>query len=682
MQTRAFNVIGAAFFIAPYLSDIGHAQTTDGVIASYQPDIFAQYAPRTALEMLQRTPGFSLQERDPDERGLGQAETNVLINGQRIASKSDSIADVLNRIPARNVTLIEVLNGASLDIPGLSGQVANVIAKTGGLSGTFEYSVRAREGNRPAFTEASVSIAGRTAGFDWNISLENEADRRASNGPEFVFDGSNALVATREEKFAAVGEEPSIAAGLGWQSEGGHVLNLNGTVLLEEILFRETSALDSLQGEENVFRIFDRSDDPLNIELSGDYAFPLGPGNLKVIFLETQTEGPFVSSLDVTSLETGEPRPGSIFENELEESESIIRGEYGWQSRSTHDWQLSFERAFNTLESQAKLSTRLGPDLTLQSEDFTQVEETRFEAFITHGRKLTDRLDLQLSLGAEQSTIEQSFPVEQSREFTRPKGQMSLTYALRDSLSLTAGLERDVGQLDFFDFVSEPDLNEGVDSAGNSDIVPQQSWRLSMGLEGAFTDWLQGSIELTGEDIEDFVDQILFDNGTEGPGNIDTASFYSLELYLDADLKRFGWRGAELLTLLDLYHSEVEDPVTGKPRYFSNEQLLEAEVSLRHDIPDTDWTWGMSYESSRESPSYAIRQTNKGRFSDTVIAFVEHKNILGMTGRLTWRNILGRKINFDRSVFEDSRASGVLSAFESRRRRFASGIEIQIRSDF
>src|SRR5687768_1409311 len=49
---------------------------------------FARFAPRNALDMLNRVPGFSIQRQDQDQddgegRGLGQAGTNVLINSQR-----------------------------------------------------------------------------------------------------------------------------------------------------------------------------------------------------------------------------------------------------------------------------------------------------------------------------------------------------------------------------------------------------------------------------------------------------------------------------------------------------------------------------------------------------------------------------------------------------------------------
>ncbi len=102
----------------------------------FEPAYFTQYAPRTALDMVGRIPGFQLEESD-DKRGLGQGGANVLINGERISGKTDP-RDQLSRITAPNVVRIEIVDGTSLDIPGLSGQVANVFTKSTGITGPSE----------------------------------------------------------------------------------------------------------------------------------------------------------------------------------------------------------------------------------------------------------------------------------------------------------------------------------------------------------------------------------------------------------------------------------------------------------------------------------------------------------------------------------------------------------------
>jgi hypothetical protein len=75
---------------------------------------FERFAPRNALDMLNRVPGFSIQRPDDDQdRGLGQANTNVLINGRRLSSKSQDIFDQLQRITVDNVEVPVPAGGVS-----------------------------------------------------------------------------------------------------------------------------------------------------------------------------------------------------------------------------------------------------------------------------------------------------------------------------------------------------------------------------------------------------------------------------------------------------------------------------------------------------------------------------------------------------------------------------------------
>jgi outer membrane cobalamin receptor len=87
-----------------------------------------RYSPNNAYDMLVKVPGFVIKQED-SERGMGQATGNVLLNGQRMSGKSTDVLGQLGKIPAANVVRIEIVDGAKLDIPGLSGQVANVVTK-------------------------------------------------------------------------------------------------------------------------------------------------------------------------------------------------------------------------------------------------------------------------------------------------------------------------------------------------------------------------------------------------------------------------------------------------------------------------------------------------------------------------------------------------------------------------
>jgi hypothetical protein len=76
-----------------------------------------------------------------------------------VATKSESLFDVLQRIPAARVQRIEIVDGATLGIPRLSGQVANVItagARSAGASNGAAW--RGRITPRPAYAGGEVSV--------------------------------------------------------------------------------------------------------------------------------------------------------------------------------------------------------------------------------------------------------------------------------------------------------------------------------------------------------------------------------------------------------------------------------------------------------------------------------------------------------------------------------------------
>src|SRR5512139_1156814 len=77
------------------------AAATDSRTTGYDADFFAPSAPQTALDIARLVPGFNLDLGDVEVRGFAQAAGNVVINGSRPSSKSESLSSVLRNIPAR-----------------------------------------------------------------------------------------------------------------------------------------------------------------------------------------------------------------------------------------------------------------------------------------------------------------------------------------------------------------------------------------------------------------------------------------------------------------------------------------------------------------------------------------------------------------------------------------------------
>src|SRR6185312_1122105 len=106
------------------------ARSAESSVLSYEPNFFADSRPSTALDMIGRLPGFTLDNGNPDNnndvtRGFAGTAGNVLINGRRPTTKTDSLSQILRRLPADDVERIDVIRGGA---PGIDMQGRTVVA--------------------------------------------------------------------------------------------------------------------------------------------------------------------------------------------------------------------------------------------------------------------------------------------------------------------------------------------------------------------------------------------------------------------------------------------------------------------------------------------------------------------------------------------------------------------------
>ena len=97
-------------------------------------------------------------------------------------------------------------------------------------------------------------------------------------------------------------------------------------------------------------------------------------------------------------------------------------------------------------------------------------------------------------------------------------------------------------------------------------------------------------------------------------------------------------------------------PLTGVRRAFNEEMVRNIDVNFRHDIPGSDWAWGVDLSQYRESVEFRLDQRFRslnapGNFG----AFVEHKNVLGLTVRAGVDNLLDINEGFTRTFFDGRR---------------------------
>ncbi|MEL6414386.1 MAG: TonB-dependent receptor, partial [Pseudomonadota bacterium] len=520
-------------------------------------------------------------------------------------------------------------------------------------------------------------------------------NRGASAGREDIFEnftnGVGELVRYREEEFTFIADFVNFNGSLNWKPANGHIANLNAEYNLWEPDRRETTSEFSPDGTLLGQSVFQFKENEWNSEVSGDYELDLGPGRFKLIGLQRNEHSPtrakfFGANLDGTNL------ANQIADSTTDESESILRGEYNLTGANNSDWQFSLEGAFNSLENeQQRFRGDTFDSVTeVPANPAVRVEEKRAEAFITHGRQLTKDLRLQASLGAEQSEImSESLDASQTRTFTRPKGSASLAWTVNDKTSVNASIERQVGQLNFFDFVSNVDLNRGDDNTGNVDIVPDQRWRVGIEVERDFGSWGAVTAEVFGEQIEDLIDLVpIFDQGTppqpigEGPGNIEDASRFGFEIDGTIKFDNLGWNGAQLEYEVFAQDTFLDDPLTGETRDFNESTIYFYEFNFRHDIPRTDWAWGVNYEKFEEAP---IFRRDARRFfiqpQGFAWAFLEHKDIFGMTGTVFYGNLLDSDDDFQRIQYSPDR-NGEIVQIEDRSRNFGGILTLRLQGSF
>ena len=611
------------------------AQDAEPEMTVFLPEDFTQFAPINARDMVQRIPGFRLSNsRGQDEsRGLGQATENVLINGQRISSKSSSAADVLSRIPASTVERIELLEGASLDIPGLSGLVVNVIAEADGVSGTWTHRSRIIDGQYPIFGGGEVSAAGDRGNLGWTFNVNLLPRGSAGNGEEIIVDPDGNVLESRDLRQKNWFPDLEGSVGLRWTPPSGLIANLNAEISNEKSERRE-DANRFPAGEPALRQQILNIDESEGGEIGGDVEFDLLTGRLKLIGVYGTFESPFTSKRQRTDV-FDNALENSFFRQVTDESELILRGEYNWAGFGG-SWDASFETAENTLDSTSTLlASQFGAALEPVDigEASVSVEESRQEAFLTYSRAFADAVQVQLSVGTEVSELSSSGAAGQTRTFTRPKGGVTLSWAYSAAATLNARINRTVGQLDFFDFVSQLDLTDGENQVGNSDIVPEQSWRAEIELEQQFGAWGAGNVLVFAEALEDIVDQVPIGDG-EGPGNIDTGSRFGVQFEGTVNFDPLGLEGAQIVYSATLQDSEIDDPLTGETRSFNGEDLLLVDLEWRHDIAGTDFAWGGQFSPGLEADSFRVDVVRRERdLGGRLRVFVEHKDLWGLTGR-------------------------------------------------
>lgn len=557
---------------------------SDQAVLVFTPDFFTDARPNTALDMVNRVPGFSVNDGDRT-RGFEGAVGNVLINGSRPASKNDTGSNVLARTLASQVERIELIRGGA---PGIEMQgysvVANVVLKnTVSREHIATFNANLFEGGQNLYG-GSYQFTERRGDRTWGVTLTDGISMSDSNGA-----GPLRRVGPDGELLRA---EDFYNDGYG----GGNAIrgNYAGPLMGGKIDLTARYGVNdwhgvSRQTAPDVLRLTLEDRDSKSGEFGLVFSRPLS----RRLKLETRFIHEFedFDSLGVQrNRENGVEADEHRFVATGDSSETILRGLLRFERSATMEFEGGGEVAYNMLEVDQDYLIG-GVPQPVQSAS-VKVEETRGELFGKATWRLNPQWTFEGGLRLESSTIRQSGDAEQEKSFFYAKPRLLTTWTPTAKAQARLRFERVVGQLDFGDFAASAELANDNVLGGNVNLQPEQRWVSELILEQRF--WGDGivSLGLRHDEIRDVIDMIPLEGGYAAVGNIGDGVLDQLALTLTVPTDRLGVSGGKFGFKNTWNHTEVADPTTGQTRPISGIRPTQATLSFQQDVSSWKLQWG------------------------------------------------------------------------------------------
>lgn len=603
----------------------------DEATVTYPASYFAEYAPVSAKDMLDRIPGVgSTTGGGPSSIGgfrggggggggrgfgSGSGSSEVLINGKRTAGKNNQTSGVLSRITAEQVDYIQIIRGTSgeLDVRG-SGQVINVVLFEELDNSSISYQINAdRNRDSDIALGANLSYSNRIGGFDFVLSAVAEP---RYNHRKSVEDSVFADLSPNERVLEdSIVEQNSydLTANLGYEFGERSSARFNALYSQNDDPTETYRSTTDLSTSPHGFSL-QRNDIPGeqdNWEVGGDYETFFENGDrFKFLFVLNQNNRDRTRErFDV--FDDGSEEKNLFLKNGSVTEEEIYRSSYTRDIFTGQDVEFGLERAVTTLDSNLSLGV-LNPD-GITSPNFgglvpvsvananSTVEEVRYEPFVIHNWIFNERTSLESTLVYEQSEITQTGDVYNKRDFDFWKPKVDFRYDLTPSIQLRGTIEKVVSQLRFSDFVADTDNNDEDSNvaAGNSELQQEWWWSYNFNAEYRLPNDV-GVIDgqLFYHDHRDKIERmdVTVDENflLSANGNIGDGKMYGMRLNSSIRMNMIGMPNLLLSTRLTLQDSEITDPFTGEDRRMLQHGRGSASVSFRHDIPRWSLNWGAS----------------------------------------------------------------------------------------
>jgi hypothetical protein len=647
----------------------------------YDPGFFAQYAPRSALDIVQRIPGFTLDlgnnqaATGVDVRGFAGTAGNVVINGARPSSKSETLQTLLARIPASRVTKVEVGPG---DLYGADysskTQVANLLLSADrGIAGNATVSgVRHWFGKVIPTASASVLLSRGPSTF----SLSGDLGRTDyfEEGFDRVTDFATGDLVEFRRKFNSIHPHDPYVSG-SWALEKGddRSAHVNARFAPSTFYLRQDNHVTPVGDTERDDNLVEDYKTRV-FELGGDVTRPLAGGAIKLLGLANRQHKTTRDTYLFRSLGGATVLGGSEQLTKSQRNESIGRLSWSRQSLFGFRFEAGGEVALNTLDYNLGFF-ELEPDgdrtrIDLPIENAT-VREVRGEFYVNAGRALTKNLRMDAALNYEMSKLKVRGDALADRSLKFLKPSLTLDWQPGGGWHTQAILRRTVAQLDFYDFVSSAELSVGRVNGGNANLQPQRTWEGRLLVEHPILSEGKVRLELGYDLVSMLQDRVLiFDEHNvpfDAPGNLGTGRRQYVDLSIDTPLDRL-WKGLRVRVHGQLQRTRVEDPISHQQRDFSGFfPRWTWDADIRRDAGK--FAYGLSLNDYRRTTFFRTDEfdTNFNNYP-YVSAFAEYRPTSRSTVTLDLNDISDTGGDRDRLIFDPNRLQPA-PAFEDYRHR-------------
>jgi len=711
---------------------VAAAQTTaidgDAAIVTYEKDFFVKYSPVTLLDMLQRVPGMpEILKKNRHrggggansraERGFGSGGDQILIDGKRLAGKTNNINDTLGRISAGLVERIELIRGVAsgLDVQS-RGLVINIILSESSSNSTTFWRMKSetKQGHEPGF-EALVSHSGSAGNFDYTVSAERNTNNGFFDRAEQFFDPDDTKTGDKDISVASKRRGFKFNTNLTYNFVDGAVLRLNG-------LFEPQSAtkienrIETGDDPESV--LWNEDEEKDKWEFGGDYTRNLGAlGKLKALFVINQDkESKIVDRF--TGVGASEFQEGKDIEYE-DKSEKISRASFTKTIFEIQTIEVGGEAAINTFDKIFNKTERDAVDnlFELDSSDNVEIQENRYEIFVNHTYNILPTLVLQSSLVTEFSKIvadnffDDGTISRRDTSFTYFKPRINLRYDLTGQDQIRVTIEKKVSQLNFNNFVTRFDQRTEEIRLGNTNIRPEQLWEFSLAFEHRLAnDGGSLEAEVFYRSYKDYITRVDFTEYEDfGGSSISREAFFALPpdmalrdmidftsksdnvekatakgLRLKSNI-RLGFIGIPQATFSANYTFEKRrglDQFTLLERNFERASDHTLDLNFRHDITDLGLSYGArtSFRSDQETNNITYHWPSNPQPSINV--FAEFTLFDGIKLRLDAKQLTGKRQTSTYNLYSDHIRFNELRQRSVKQSTVPREIEVSIQGTF